>query len=163
MAPIARALGAACRRPRSIVLATAVAFCALAGVAQAYVIEGNRWPGTTITFYPSAYKKATTRAAQNWNNANVGVRLVRTSSKSHADLIVKYGAPQCEGVSLVGYQGPFQQSWTRLGRGCSRDFMVLTATHELGHILGLGHEERKCARMEPEVDLSGTPRNCHHH
>ena len=41
--------------------------------------------------------------------------------------------------------------------------MILTATHELGHILGLGHTKHKCARMDSSVDLSGTPSHCSHH
>ena len=42
--------------------------------------------------------------------------------------------------------------------------MVFTATHELGHILGLGHETHRCARMNPSADYpSGTPGDCHYH
>ena len=34
---------------------------------------------------------------------------------------------------------------------------------ELGHILGLGHEKRKCAIMNPAFDNSGTPNHCNAH
>jgi hypothetical protein len=163
MAAIHEAAAVVLRRPRSLALATAIVLCGVAPAARAYQLVGERWPGTTITYYPSAYRKATVAGANNWNNANVGIRFVRTSSKAAADLVVSYGAPQCEGESLVGYQGPFTQSWIHLGRSCDRNFMILTATHELGHILGLGHAKHKCARMDASVDLSGTPEFCHHH
>ena len=163
MAAIHEAAAAVLRRSRSLALATATVFAVAAPAAHAYQLEGPRWPGTTITYYASAYRKATVLGANNWNNANVGVQFVRTSSKQAADLVVTYGAPQCEGESLVGYQGPFTQSWTELGRGCDPNFMVLTATHELGHILGLGHAKHRCARMDSSVDLSGTPSHCSHH
>src|SRR5436305_7921427 len=139
---------------------------AASATAQAYFKEGSRWPARTITYYASAYRKSADRAAKTWNDANVGVTLKRLSSKSKANFVIRYDSSvkACEGVSLVGYQGRGVQTWIDLGRGCDREFMIFTATHEMGHILGLGHETHRCARMNPSADFpSGTPGDCHYH
>jgi hypothetical protein len=47
-----------------------------------------------------------------------------------------------------------------LGRGCSKSLVTLTAVHEFGHVLGLDHENRACARMNPSFDDTGTPTHC---
>lgn len=158
--------GAALRRGAVLLVALAAAMLAAAGAARAYVIEGQRWPGTTITYYASAYKKAVDQGAKTWNNAQVGVRFRKVSKKSQAQFVVTYDpyTKPCEGLSLVGYQGRHTQSWMHLGRGCDRQYMIVTATHELGHILGLGHETHRCARMNPSADFpSGTPGHCSYH
>jgi Astacin (Peptidase family M12A) len=144
-------------------LATAILLCAAASPAQAYVIDGVRWPGTTITYYPTTYRTAVDRAARNWNNANVGVRFRRAPSASRAEVLVELGAQQCGGFSIVGWPRGWGQSWVKLAGGCDRDLMTMVATHELGHTLGLGHEMQRCARMNPVVDYSGTPEFCQYH
>jgi hypothetical protein len=32
--------------------------------------------------------------------------------------------------------------------------------HELVHVLGLDHKQRRCARMNPGFDRDGTPNRC---
>jgi hypothetical protein len=51
----------------------------------------------------------------------------------------------------------------RLGAGCSSGLITLTAVHELGHVLGLDHEGRACARMNSSFDWTGTPGHCTSH
>src|SRR4029077_19689747 len=87
----ARAPGAARRGLIALLAATAAAFFAPATAARAYVIEGERWPGNTITYYPSAYKKAAARAAKTWNAAHVGVAFKRISDRSKANFVVAAG------------------------------------------------------------------------
>ena len=50
-----------------------------------------------------------------------------------------------------------------IGVGCGEGLAILTLTHELGHVLGLGHERRRCALMNPYADRSGTPNRCGRH
>ena len=153
------------RAARIALLATAasvVLVFATASPALAYYIEGPGWPGPTITYYSSVYPKAVDRAAAVWNRAGLGVTFQR-ASKSAARVLVSSGPHGCGGWALVGYQGSDGTSRMRLNSGCKADLMVLTATHEFGHVLGLGHENSRCARMNPTIYHDGTPNLCAHH
>jgi hypothetical protein len=126
--------------------------------AHAYVVEGYAWPGTTLTYHPAAYARATDRAARMINRAHVGIRL-RRAPRHQADVVVRYGGSPCEGSAAVGFNRR-RPEVVELGRGCSSALVTLTAVHELGHVLGLGHVTRTCARMNPSFDSSGTPTYC---
>ena len=150
---------------RPLALSLALAGSALLpATASAYVVGGRAWPQTTIRYYTaaSAYSSAVNRAARNWNRANVGVRFA-ASSRSAADVVVAYGEDRCGGISPMGYGGRFVGTTMRLGAGCSTSLITLTATHEFGHVLGLDHENSKCARMNPSFTPEGTPGHCARH
>jgi hypothetical protein len=129
--------------------------------ASAYAVGGNAWPGKTIRYYTVAhsYARGVDRAARTWNRAGVGVRFA-ASSRSSADIVVSYGTDRCGGLSPMGYGGRYEGTIVRLGKGCGSSLITLTAVHELGHVLGLDHEFRKCARMNPSLSASGTPTRC---
>ena len=154
------------RRSARIALLAIAASLALASAtaspALGYYVEGRGWPGPTITYYAGVYPRAVDRAAAVWNRVGLGVTLQRTS-KSAARVIVSSGPHGCGGWALVGYQGSDGTSRMRLNSGCKADLMVLTATHEFGHVLGLGHENSRCARMNPTLEPDGTPNHCTHH
>jgi len=141
-------------------LLAAVALAALPATAGAYRLYGRPWPQPTITYHVQArgYAAAVDRAARVWNRAGVGVRL-RKATRYSADVIVRYGGRRCEGEALIGF-APREGSEVRLGAGCGTLLITLTAVHELGHVLGLGHERRHCARMNPVFDNDGTPGLC---
>lgn len=149
------------RAPVAVIAAFAV--LTAASPAGAYVLSGQRWPGHTITYYVAAkgYARSIDRAAANWNHAHVGVRLRRTY-RSGANVTIRYGGGRCNGQATVGYAGRHGGKML-LGRGCPQDLMTLATTHEFGHVLGLGHEERGCARMNPVYNQTGTPNHCHPH
>src|SRR5829696_696844 len=135
-----------------------VALVVLAPAASAYERAGRAWPGKRITYYTGAsgYRVPVDRAARIWNRARVGVRFRRVSRRN-AQVVIRYGGRRCEGAAFAGYIGRFRQSPVQLGRGCGRGLITLTAVHELGHVLGLGHETDRCARMNPAFDRTGTP------
>jgi hypothetical protein len=146
------------------VLAAIVLTVLVPSSASAYSVGGRPWPGQTIRYATTAaaYRGAVDRAARIWNRASVGVRFAK-SSRRRADVIVAYGTEPCGGASPMGYGGRYEGTTVRLGAGCSRRFIVLTAVHELGHVLGLDHEESTCARMNHSVSTTGTPTRCRGH
>ena len=149
---------------KSVLLAAAITATVLAALvpsASAFERAGRAWPGGRISYYTAAdgYVASVDRAARIWNRANTGVRFVKTSRRQ-AQVVLEYGGRRCEGAAYAGYIGRRRQSPVQLGAGCSRSLIVLTAVHELGHVLGLGHERSGCARMNPGFDGSGTPNRC---
>src|SRR4051794_22064732 len=140
------------------------AICVVPGSAEAYVVGGHRWPSATITYYVAAkaYAGPVGRAARAWNSANVGIRF-RRASRTSADVTVAYGGNRCEGESPMGFGGWRDLTVVHLGAGCSNGLISLTATHEFGHVLGLDHENTKCARMNWTFTRSGSPIRCHEH
>ena len=143
-------------------MATGLLAGALATPGSAYVIGGEPWPGPTITYHTNAghYAKAVDRAAEMWNSANVGITFQRASAED-AQVIVRYGGKPCRGWAIVGSAS---DSRMRLGRKCNTDHIALVAVHEFGHVLGLGHELTRCARMNPNVDhKTATPDHCPKH
>jgi Astacin (Peptidase family M12A) len=140
-----------------------LASLALAAPASAYVEVGRPWPGPRIAYFVDARAQAkqVDAAAREWNALGLGVRFSRTTSRSKARLRLRYGSRGCGGAALAGYPGRRFQSEVRLGRGCSDSLTFLTVVHELGHVLGLGHERGRCARMNASADYeTGTPDRC---
>ena len=147
-----------------LIAAFGVALAALAVLtpaASAYERVGRAWPGERITYYTGAsgYRSSVDRAARVWNRANIGIKF-RRAPRRRAQVVISYGGRRCEGAAFAGYVGRRRQSPVELGRGCSRGLITLTAVHELGHVLGLGHEDERCARMNPAFDGTGTPWRC---
>lgn len=156
------------------VLAIAALLDAFASPAEAYQFKGERWPGKTITVHNSAplWEGSLRRAIRTWNSARIGVRFVR-APKDKARLWVEYGLDRgsgrsgCEGRKnarvFQGYPGADSGGASmKVRRSCrSSHLRTLTTVHELGHVLGLGHEGRRCSIMNatllPQGGRSGNP------
>ena len=145
---------------RRALLLACLATVATDAPASAYVARGPSWPEGEVTYSSRtpAYTAAIDRAARLIDHARVGVRLRRVTAD--ADVVFVYQGAACEGAAHVGRWRRTSTVW--LGRGCGRDLVALTAVHELGHVLGLDHENSTCARMNPIYDDSGTPGRCRH-
>jgi Matrixin len=152
------------RRLASVIALGAISLFALPGAAEGYAVGGKPWPAAAITYYVAAkgYAAPVERAARIWNGASVGARLVRTS-RAKADVVVSYGGRRCEGLSPMGFGGWRASTVMRLGAGCSTGLITLTAVHEFGHVLGLDHENSKCARMNASFSTTGSPTHCMGH
>ncbi len=72
-----------------------------------------------------------------------------------ADVVVGTTGPGCGGIAVLG--GHQARVW--LGR-CNARLARLVAAHEFGHVLGFGHERRRCALMNVAFDQTGTPTRC---
>jgi matrixin len=148
---------------RTAVLITAILglVLAMAESSQAYVFWGKPWPQSTIGYYrpPGAGAAAVDRAARTWNRLGLQVRF-RRADRARADVAVSFRRPRCGGEATVGFAG---RSAVSISARCGSDLMTLTAVHEFGHVLGLGHEPGHCATMNPHFDLSGTRSRCPWH
>jgi hypothetical protein len=136
-----------------------VVACALAIVpaASGFVIAGERWPGSTVSVWnATGYPLAERDAMRAWNGAGARIRLVPAASRAEADVLIRYGPVHDQGESTVGYAPG--GSTVELARGLGRVVATAIATHELGHVLGLGHETRGCTVMAPVVDVGATSR-----
>jgi PKD domain len=143
--------------------------------AGAYRFHGDRWPGRTIGVANQAprYAGAVSQALQAWNRAHVGVRYVRAAEEK-ARVLVRYsftfgsGRLGCEGVAGgtdPGYPSPSRQVIVNVLQGCrSPRLRLLTVAHELGHVLGLAHDNRRCALMNSRGNIrTGLPARCGRH
>jgi chitodextrinase len=138
-------------------LVSLVALAAVPATCQGYVARGTAWPGrpATITYYnATGYKTAVRMAAAAWNASGARVHFV-AASRSRARVRITYGGPNLGGIvgGIAGYASIGRQAvnYVNLTRGGRGSVVVAVVAHELGHILGLDHERRRCATMNATV------------
>ncbi|MEJ7785208.1 MAG: PKD domain-containing protein [Solirubrobacteraceae bacterium] len=135
-------------RPLLVLLAGLGVLLTAAPVASAFRVEGQKWPGGAITYFDASKEGPAVKAAiKAWNSSGARVRF-RAVGRSRARVLIvnsKFGG--CSGFAQLGYSPHVRQARVDLGRCKVGTIGPGIAAHELGHILGLGHEDRRCATM----------------
>ena len=134
-------------------LATLVLALTVVPSAGAYRLEGGRWTTRTISYYNEvpAYSWAVDSAAFAWNSSGARVRFVKTPRRQAKVLLgIRWFTPAGEAhVDRTG--GRIFGAKVGIRSGQDRYTMALVIAHELGHVLGLDHEDTACATMNSRL------------
>jgi hypothetical protein len=143
------------------ILGVALVASALPTAAGAYRLEGGRWPTRTITYYNevAAYNWAVDTAAYAWNTSGARVQFVKSSRRDAKVLLGIRWFKVAGDANVQRTNGRFLGAQVGIRNGQDRYTMTLVVAHELGHVLGLDHEDRFCATMNSYL-VDGHPEYC---
>ncbi len=134
-----------------LLLAVVLGALVLVPAAEGWTGSGQRWPGPSITVWnATGYRGAVDDAMWAWSSAGADIRFEKAASRRHADVVVRYGTIGSEGEADVGYRTGGAHVW--IVRGLDRVAATVIAAHELGHVLGFGHDSSRCSLMAPVVN-----------
>jgi hypothetical protein len=149
-------------RPKLLAAFLFASLAATSGTADGYVTAGRPWPGGVIGYYNAAPDQAWAlqKAVDAWNESGARVRFVPVPASRAQVTITHFPGVPCtvNAAPRIGYTPDARVYVFNLDQRsyyCNSYMAAGTLAHELGHVLGLGHETRRCAIMNPEATLEG--------
>jgi hypothetical protein len=128
----------------------------------AYVADGQPWPGGVVRYYNAATDQAwaVKRAVDAWNTSGARVRLVAVPAARADVRIEHFPRISCtiNAEATIGYRRTARIWIFRRNDAspyCNAYQAAEALVHEFGHVLGLGHETRGCAAMNPVGTIQG--------
>jgi hypothetical protein len=141
---------------KRLLLAVLVVSAALLApaVSDAYVVAGTPWPAGRVAYHVDvpALRTAVEAAAARWNRSGAKIHLVEVPAAQAAIRVRRLAEGPCDGIvgnAPVGREGS-GVGIVELQASCGPKGLIPVAAHELGHVLGFGHETKLCSIMSPE-------------
>ena len=129
--------------------------------AAGYRVDGRAWPGGMVPYYNAApdQKWAVAQAVSAWNTSGAQIRFVSVPRQNAKLVIRSTGSRSCASAhATLGYgTAPTVRIWKAGAptKTCNPYWAAGALAHELGHVLGFGHETRGCAAMNPSGNHLG--------
>jgi hypothetical protein len=151
------------RRLAALLILVAAAALATAPKADAYRLFKHRWYGKTLTYYDATgkYRSEIRAAARMLNRSGARVR-VRSASRRSARVQIRirrnlepagqaryrvFGGVASRATILL--RGDLASKWPT--PAAAQVGVTAVVAHELAHVLGLDHENRRCATMNSRL------------